>query len=216
MKPTPPTISNLRRQRHPRRHVRPRLPGRGPLPRLLRPSQRRPPRHPDRPPPALRHRGLACAAELAKRGYPSWSTNAATSPAASSPAASPLQAAVQAPPRRDRADQTRRRAPLRHHASEPDHPGSTPPASTTPSSSASAWATTCPPSPRRTWLPGVWESLQFIEPSSSGPQAACTSDARRVIGGGNTAIDVAREAVMLHNTEATAATPPSTSPARPP
>lgn len=53
-------------------------------------------------------------------------------------------------------------------------------------------------------LPGVWESLRFIEELKLG-RAGTLHVGRRVavIGGGNTAIDVAREAVMLWNTEVT-------------
>lgn len=54
------------------------------------------------------------------------------------------------------------------------------------------------------WLPNVWESLKFIEALKLGPAGGLTIGRRvAVIGGGNTAIDVAREAVMLHATEAT-------------
>jgi dihydropyrimidine dehydrogenase (NAD+) subunit PreT len=45
-------------------------------------------------------------------------------------------------------------------------------------------------------LPGVWNSLPFIEALKTG-QAPEVGDAVAVIGGGNTAIDVAREAVRL-------------------
>jgi glutamate synthase (NADPH/NADH) small chain len=54
------------------------------------------------------------------------------------------------------------------------------------------------------WLPNVWESLKFIEALKLGPQGGLSIGRRvAVIGGGNTAIDVAREAVMLRSTEAT-------------
>ncbi len=54
-------------------------------------------------------------------------------------------------------------------------------------------------------LPGVWESLQFIEQLKLGPAGSLRVGRKvAVIGGGNTAIDVAREAVMLWNTEVTA------------
>jgi dihydropyrimidine dehydrogenase (NAD+) subunit PreT len=54
------------------------------------------------------------------------------------------------------------------------------------------------------WLPNVWESLKFIEALKLGPQGGLSVGRRvAVIGGGNTAIDVAREAVMLRSTEAT-------------
>ncbi len=64
------------------------------------------------------------------------------------------------------------------------------------------------------WLPNVWESLKFIETLKLGPQGGASGGGgggggfkigRRVavIGGGNTAIDVAREAVMLRSTEVT-------------
>jgi len=53
-------------------------------------------------------------------------------------------------------------------------------------------------------LPNVWESLKFIEALKLGPQGGLAVGRRvAVIGGGNTAIDVAREAVMLRSTEAT-------------
>ena len=56
------------------------------------------------------------------------------------------------------------------------------------------------------WLPNVWESLKFIEALKLGPQGGLSVGARvAVIGGGNTAIDVAREAAMLHSTEAAGA-----------
>ena len=56
------------------------------------------------------------------------------------------------------------------------------------------------------WLPNVWESLKFIEALKLGPTGGLAIGRRvAVIGGGNTAIDVAREAVMLHSTEATSA-----------
>jgi glutamate synthase (NADPH/NADH) small chain len=45
-------------------------------------------------------------------------------------------------------------------------------------------------------LPGVWDSLPFIEALKTG-EAPVVGDAVAVIGGGNTAIDVAREAVRL-------------------
>jgi glutamate synthase (NADPH/NADH) small chain len=45
-------------------------------------------------------------------------------------------------------------------------------------------------------LPGVWESLPFIEALKTG-RAPEVGDSVAVIGGGNTAIDVAREAVRL-------------------
>ena len=45
-------------------------------------------------------------------------------------------------------------------------------------------------------LPGVWESLPFIERVKDGP-APEVGESVAVIGGGNTAIDVAREAVRL-------------------
>lgn len=45
-------------------------------------------------------------------------------------------------------------------------------------------------------LPGVWESLRFIERVKDGP-APTLGESVAVIGGGNTAIDVAREAVRL-------------------
>ncbi len=54
------------------------------------------------------------------------------------------------------------------------------------------------------WLPNVWESLKFIEALKLGPAGGLTIGKRvAVIGGGNTAIDVAREARMLRSTEAT-------------
>lgn len=54
------------------------------------------------------------------------------------------------------------------------------------------------------FLPGVWESLKFIEALKLGPQGSLAIGRRvAVIGGGNTAIDVAREAVMLRTTEIT-------------
>jgi glutamate synthase (NADPH/NADH) small chain len=47
-------------------------------------------------------------------------------------------------------------------------------------------------------LPGVWESLRFIEELKLGDPSKLQIGSRvAVIGGGNTAIDVAREAVML-------------------
>lgn len=56
------------------------------------------------------------------------------------------------------------------------------------------------------WLPGVWESLKFIEALKLGPAGGLQVGRRvAVIGGGNTAIDVAREALMLRTTEATSA-----------
>ncbi|MFO0831697.1 MAG: FAD-dependent oxidoreductase [Phycisphaerales bacterium] len=56
------------------------------------------------------------------------------------------------------------------------------------------------------FLPNVWESLKFIEALKLGPSGGLTIGRRvAIIGGGNTAIDVAREARMLHATEATAA-----------
>lgn len=55
------------------------------------------------------------------------------------------------------------------------------------------------------FLPNVWESLKFIEALKLGPSGGLTVGRRvAVIGGGNTAIDVAREAVMLKTTETTA------------
>lgn len=52
------------------------------------------------------------------------------------------------------------------------------------------------------WLPNVWESLKFIEALKLGPQDGLKIGKRvAVIGGGNTAIDVAREAVMLRKAE---------------
>ncbi|HEX2837263.1 MAG TPA: FAD-dependent oxidoreductase [Phycisphaerales bacterium] len=55
------------------------------------------------------------------------------------------------------------------------------------------------------FLPNVWESLKFIEALKLGPSGGLAIGRRvAVIGGGNTAIDVAREAVMLKSTEATA------------
>lgn len=55
------------------------------------------------------------------------------------------------------------------------------------------------------WLPNVWESLKFIEALKLGPSGGLKVGRRvAIIGGGNTAIDVAREARMLHNAEATA------------
>lgn len=55
------------------------------------------------------------------------------------------------------------------------------------------------------YLPGVWESLKFIEALKLGPQGGLAIGRKvAVIGGGNTAIDVAREAVMLAASEATA------------
>ncbi len=54
------------------------------------------------------------------------------------------------------------------------------------------------------WLPNVWESLKFIEALKLGPQGGLRIGRRvAVIGGGNTAIDVAREALMLRSTEVT-------------
>lgn len=54
------------------------------------------------------------------------------------------------------------------------------------------------------WLPNVWESLKFIEALKLGPQDSLRIGRRvAIIGGGNTAIDVAREAVMLRSTEVT-------------
>lgn len=56
------------------------------------------------------------------------------------------------------------------------------------------------------WLPGVWESLKFIEALKLGPAGGLGVGKRvAIIGGGNTAIDVAREAVMLKNAEASSA-----------
>jgi glutamate synthase (NADPH/NADH) small chain len=52
-------------------------------------------------------------------------------------------------------------------------------------------------------LPGVWESLRFIETLKLSASRGVSIGRRvAVIGGGNTAIDVAREAVMLRNAEA--------------
>lgn len=51
-------------------------------------------------------------------------------------------------------------------------------------------------------LPGVWESLRFIETLKLSASKGVSIGRRvAVIGGGNTAIDVAREAVMLRNAE---------------
>jgi dihydropyrimidine dehydrogenase (NAD+) subunit PreT len=51
-------------------------------------------------------------------------------------------------------------------------------------------------------LDGVWESLRFIETLKLSAAGKITIGRRvAVIGGGNTAIDVAREAVMLRNSE---------------
>lgn len=48
------------------------------------------------------------------------------------------------------------------------------------------------------YLPGVWESLKFIEALKLNPEGGLKIGSRvAVIGGGNTAIDVAREALML-------------------
>jgi glutamate synthase (NADPH/NADH) small chain len=46
-------------------------------------------------------------------------------------------------------------------------------------------------------LPGVWESLPFIEAIKTGEPPAVAGHAVCVIGGGNTAVDVAREAARL-------------------
>ncbi len=55
-------------------------------------------------------------------------------------------------------------------------------------------------------LPGVWESLKFIEALKLGPAGGLRIGARvAIIGGGNTAIDVARESIILRSTAATAA-----------
>jgi glutamate synthase (NADPH/NADH) small chain len=51
-------------------------------------------------------------------------------------------------------------------------------------------------------LPGVWDSLPFIEALKTG-HAPDVGDAVAVIGGGNTAIDVAREAVRLGASDVT-------------
>jgi glutamate synthase (NADPH/NADH) small chain len=51
-------------------------------------------------------------------------------------------------------------------------------------------------------LPGVWDSLPFIEALKTG-DAPDVGGAVAVIGGGNTAIDVAREAVRLGASEVT-------------
>ncbi|HET7855164.1 MAG TPA: NAD(P)-dependent oxidoreductase [Gaiellaceae bacterium] len=51
-------------------------------------------------------------------------------------------------------------------------------------------------------LPGVWESLVFIEALKTGP-APDVGNRTIVIGGGNTAIDVAREALRLGTEEVT-------------
>ncbi|MCK6478466.1 MAG: FAD-dependent oxidoreductase, partial [Phycisphaerales bacterium] len=54
------------------------------------------------------------------------------------------------------------------------------------------------------WLPNVWESLKFIEALKLGPTGGLAVGRRvAVIGGGNTAIDVAREAMMLKSAEVT-------------
>jgi glutamate synthase (NADPH/NADH) small chain len=54
-------------------------------------------------------------------------------------------------------------------------------------------------------LPGVWESLRFIETLKlSAAKGLALGQRVAVIGGGNTAIDVAREAVLLRNAEVTA------------
>ena len=54
-------------------------------------------------------------------------------------------------------------------------------------------------------LPGVWESLRFIETLKlSAAQGLALGRRVAVIGGGNTAIDVAREAVMLRSSEVAA------------
>jgi glutamate synthase (NADPH/NADH) small chain len=45
-------------------------------------------------------------------------------------------------------------------------------------------------------LPGVWESLPFIEALKTG-EVPAVGDSVCVVGGGNTAVDVAREAVRL-------------------
>jgi glutamate synthase (NADPH/NADH) small chain len=56
------------------------------------------------------------------------------------------------------------------------------------------------------FLPNVWESLKFIEALKLGLPGGLKVGRRvAVIGGGNTAIDVAREAVMLRSTETTGA-----------
>ncbi len=56
------------------------------------------------------------------------------------------------------------------------------------------------------WLPGVWESLKFIEALKLGPAGGLSIGKRvAIIGGGNTAIDVAREALMLGASEVTSA-----------
>jgi dihydropyrimidine dehydrogenase (NAD+) subunit PreT len=53
-------------------------------------------------------------------------------------------------------------------------------------------------------LPGVWESLKFIEELKLGSAGSLHVGPRvAVVGGGNTAIDVAREAAMLWTTEVT-------------
>jgi dihydropyrimidine dehydrogenase (NAD+) subunit PreT len=51
-------------------------------------------------------------------------------------------------------------------------------------------------------LPGVWDSLPFIEALKTG-EAPVVGNAVAVIGGGNTAIDVAREAVRLGASDVT-------------
>ncbi len=52
------------------------------------------------------------------------------------------------------------------------------------------------------WLPGVWESLKFIEALKLGAAGGLKIGRRvAIVGGGNTAIDVAREAVMLRSME---------------
>ncbi len=53
-------------------------------------------------------------------------------------------------------------------------------------------------------LPNVWESLKFIEALKLGPAGGLRVGRRvAVIGGGNTAVDVAREMIMLWTTEVT-------------
>ena len=75
------------------------------------------------------------------------------------------------------------------------------------SSSGSAWARTPTSRLPGDELAGVWESLPFIEAIKTGAAAERRPAAWPSIGGGNTAIDVAREALRLGADDVTLALP---------
>ena len=216
---------HLRRE-PPRRDLRARLPGRGALPARLRPDPRGTAADRDRRAPALRDRvgvrerraaararadangrrvavvgagpaGLAAAGELAARGY------AVT-------VYDERDGGRRARPLRDRAVPADERAAARRgaaaRASSASSSGSARESTrracrsslprSTRSCSQSAWAPTLDVTYEGDDLDGVWESLPFIERLKTG-QPPAVGERVAVIGGGNTAVDVAVEAKRL-------------------